>query len=172
MVVSLSARMVFMREKGVKTMEHTTSQNERRGMQSTGSLSLWVVSLLTISAATMANLIARAIAFTLLPLSPTFEPLAWQSVILFTVVGVALACGVYALVRRFSRKAVRVYTLIAVIALLISLIPDVLILRDPVAFEADTTISEVAVMMVFHGVAAIVSLVLLTRLAPPAQNHS
>jgi len=153
-------------------MEQTSLQTERRGIQSSGSLSLWVVSLLTISAATMANLIVRAIAFALLPLSATFAPLAWQSVILFTVVGVALACGVYALVRRFSRRAVRVYTLIAVIALLISLIPDVLILSNPVAFEADTTMPEVAVMMVCHAVAAIVSIVMLTHLAPPAQNCS
>ena len=153
-------------------MEQTTLHNELRGMQRTGSISLWLVSLLTISAATMANLIVRAIAFALLPLSPEFPPLAWQSVILFTVVGVALASGVYALVRRFTRKAVRVYTLIAVIALCISLIPDVLILRDPAAFGPGTTIPEVWLMMVFHGVAACVSIVMLTQLAPPAQNHS
>jgi len=153
-------------------MEQTTLQNELRGMQRTGSISLWLVSLLTIIAATIANLIVRAIAFALLPLSTTFEPLAWQSVILMTVVGVVLACGVYALVRRFSRRAVRVYTVIAVIALFISLIPDVLILSDPIAFEADTTIPEVAVMMGLHGVAAIVSIIMLTRLAPPTQKHA
>jgi hypothetical protein len=153
-------------------MESVTSQNELRGMQRTGSVSLWLVSLFTISAAIIANLIVRAIAFALLPLSTEFPPLAWQSVILFTLVGVAAAASVYALVRRLTRKAVRVYMLIAVIALFISLIPNLLILRDPAAFGPGTTILEVWVMMVFHCVAATVSIVMLTKLAPPVQKHS
>jgi hypothetical protein len=138
----------------------------------TGIISLWLVSLFTIIAATIANLIVRTIAFALLPLSTAFPPLAWQSVILFTSVGVALASGVYALVRRFSRKAVRVYTLIAAVALLVSLIPNFLILRDPAALGPGTTIPEVLVMMVCHGVAAIVSSVMLILLAPPIQKPS
>ena len=153
-------------------MEQTIVQNMRRPMQRTGRRSLWVVSLLTILAATLANLIVRTLAYALLPIAPTFVPLMWQAVVLFTAVGVALACGVYALVRRFTSKAVRVYTLIAVIALALSLIPDVLIFGDPAAFEPDTTIPAVWVMMSLHGVAALVSIVMLTRLAPSAQHQS
>ena len=141
-------------------------------MQSLQRLSPWLVSLFTISAATGANLLVRAFAFVLLPLSPSFPPLEWQSVTLFTVVGVALASGVYALVKRLSTNAVRTYTLLAVIALVVSLIPHGLIWSDPAAFGPGTTQAEVAVMAVFHGVAALISVVMLTRLAPPAQKPS
>lgn len=152
-------------------MAHATAQHEvkarGRQRQRTGRLSFWWVSLFTIVAAMTANLIARAVAFAVLPLPATFLPLMWQAVIMFTGIGVALACGVYALVRRFTRNAVRVYTVVAVIALILSLIPDLLILGDPVAFEPDTTIPAVWVMMGLHTIAAIVSTVMLIRLASP-----
>jgi hypothetical protein len=155
-----------------QTMKAITSANEIRGRQSIPRLSPWLVSLFTISAATGANLLVRAIAFALLPLSDHFPPLEWQSVALLTVAGVALASGVYALVRRLSRNAVRTYTLIAGIALVVSLIPLALIWRDPAAFGPGTTRPEVAVMAMFHGVAALISVVMLTKLAPAAQTPS
>ena len=150
-------------------MKAITSPNE---MRSTKSFSLWLVSLFTIGAATGANLIVRALAFALLPLSTHFPPLEGQSVIVLTVAGVALASGVYALVRRLSTHPVRTYTLIAGVALVISLLPLALIWSDPAAFGPGTTRPEVAVMAVFHCVAALLSAGMLPRLAPAAQQPS
>jgi hypothetical protein len=145
--------------------------NEATGNREGRRASIWLVSAFTIAAAIIANLIVRGIAFALLPLSAEFPPLMVQPVILFTLVGVAAAAGVYALLRSFTTKAVPVYRAIAVVALLMSLIPNFQMLSDPAAVPfPGTTALAIWVLMAFHLVAALVSTSMLTRLAPPAQE--
>jgi len=138
------------------------------------------VSVFTVVVAIIANLIVRAVAFALLPLSAEFPPLRVSAVALFTFGGVVAAAGVYALVRRFTRRAVLIYSVVALIALLVSLIPDFQMLGDPAKepFPGVTdswpgaTVSAIWVMMAFHVVAAVVSVGMLTQLAPPPQERA
>src|SRR3712207_5019804 len=86
---------------------------------------LWVGPL-TIVVATLANVVIQQIAVALLRPDPAFMPLTMGPPIFFTVVGVLAAVIVYALVGRFSRDPNPLFRRIALIALVVSLIPDIL----------------------------------------------
>jgi hypothetical protein len=99
--------------------------------------------------------------------SPEFVPLSMpQPTIFFTVLGVLPAVLVFALVGRFVRRPARTYTIIAAIALLISLIPDVMMIVDPTSapFPGGTVVNVIT-LMVQHVVAAVIVVWLLTTQA-------
>jgi hypothetical protein len=88
---------------------------------------LWVGPL-TIVAAVIAVLVIRVIAVTLLNPSPAFSPLGWTQPIIFTIAGVTCAVFTFAIVGRVARRPIRVFHIVAFVALLFSFIPDVLLL--------------------------------------------
>jgi len=96
--------------------------------------------------------------------SPDFEPFQ-GTVAPYTAGGVLLAGVVFAVLRRFVRDADRVYVRLAVVALVLSWIPDValLVIHDPGA-----TVPAVASLMVMHAVTAAIVATLLVRIARPA----
>jgi hypothetical protein len=105
------------------------------------------------------------LALTSLGISGLFLPVSWYGTIVpFTVVGVAGATAVYAIVLRFSPSPIRLFSWIAGVALVLSLIPDVSLLAFPVA---GTTPLSVGVLMLMHASAFLVSFGMLTRLVPP-----
>jgi hypothetical protein len=91
---------------------------------------------------------------------PAFEPFQ-GTVAPYTAGGVILGGAVYALVRRFVRDPDRVYVRVAVVALVLSWIPDValLVIHDPGA-----TVPAVASLMVMHAAAALIAVTLLVRM--------
>ena len=96
--------------------------------------------------------------------SPDFEPFQ-GTVAPYTAGGVLLAGVVFAVLRRLVPDADRVYVHLAVVALVLSWIPDValLIIHDPGA-----TVPAVASLMVMHAVTAAIAVTLLVRIALPA----
>ena len=96
--------------------------------------------------------------------SPDFEPFQ-GTVAPYTTGGVILAGVVFAVLRRFVRDADRVYVRLAIIAVVLSWIPDValLVIHDPGA-----TVPAVASLMVMHAVTAAIVVTLLVRLARPS----
>jgi len=95
--------------------------------------------------------------------SPDFEPFQ-GTVAPYTAGGVLLAGVVFAVLRRLVRDADRVYVRLAVVALVLSWIPDValLVIHDPGA-----TVPAVASLMVMHAVTAALVVTLLVRIARP-----
>ena len=95
--------------------------------------------------------------------SPDFEPFQ-GTVAPYTAGGVLLAGVVFAVLRRLVPDADRVYVHLAVVALVLSWIPDValLIIHDPGA-----TVPAVASLMVMHAVTAAIVATLLVRIARP-----
>ena len=77
----------------------------------------FIVGVLTIAAAVVADLLVRALAFAIWPISPTFLPLQVRLVSVFAAVLVGGGVLVYALVVRFSRHPARTFTMIALIAI-------------------------------------------------------
>jgi hypothetical protein len=139
-------------------------QTEKRA---SGALRLFMVGMLTIVAALVANLVVRSLAFAIWPISPDFLPLQVGSICFFTVVLVGGDVLVYALVVRFSRHPVRTYTMIALIALLLSLVPPVMLFFNPdTRMLPGVTPLAASILMVIHIVDALIAIVLLTRLAP------
>ena len=123
---------------------------------------LWVGPL-TILAAIVANVIIQQIAVVVLNPDPAFLPLTLLPPIIFTVVGVLGAVIVYALIGRFSRQPVRLFRRVALVALVVSFIPDILMLVT--GFNPGTTAANVAVLILMHVVAWGIAVGMLTRLA-------
>lgn len=76
---------------------------------------------------------------------------------------------VYVLVVRFSKQPARTYTMIALIALLLSLVPPIMFFFNPDAFTRllpGVTPLAASILMVLHIIDASIAIVLLTRLAP------
>ena len=112
------------------------------------------------------DLAIEAFAWRAFAVSPEFEPFQ-GTVAPYTAGGLVLAGVAYALVRRFFRDADRVYVRIAIVALVLSWIPDVALL---VINEPGATVPAVASLMVMHAVAAAIVVTLLVRVAGPARS--
>jgi len=93
--------------------------------------------------------------------SPQFEPFQ-GTVAPYTGGAVILAGIAYALVRRFFRDADRVYVRLAIVALVLSWIPDVALL---VINEPGATVPAVGSLMVMHAVTAALVVTSLLRIA-------
>lgn len=107
------------------------------------------------------DLAIEAVARQVFAVSPDFPPFQ-GSVAPYTAGGVILAAGVYAALRRFVRDADRVYVRLAIVALLLSLIPDVALLFIN---EPGASVPAVASLMVMHAVTAAIVVTLLIRIA-------
>ena len=117
---------------------------------------------LTIVAAIAAVQVVRAAAIATLPVpAEGFQPIGWFFPIFDTLVLVTAAVIVFAVVAGFARAPVRTYGRIAFVALLLSMIPDVLMhSRRPHLFTWPRT----SALMIMHVAAWWVTVTLLTRL--------
>ena len=111
--------------------------------------------------ATPLNLAIEALARQAFAVSPDFEPFQ-GTVGPYTVGGVVLAAATFAAVRRFARDVTWAYVRIAIVALVLSWIPDIalVLLRDPGA-----TVPAVGSLMVMHALTAVIVVWLMLRLA-------
>ena len=97
--------------------------------------------------------------------SPDFPPFQ-GTVAPYTAGGLVLAGIAYAVVRRFFRDADRVYIRLAIVALVLSWIPDVALLFIN---EPGATVAAVASLMVMHAVAAAIVVTSLVKIGAPAR---
>jgi hypothetical protein len=126
-------------------------------------LRLWWVGLLAIIVSVGANVLVRLLAVAVLDISPAFEPLSsYGTIISLTAFGVLGAVIVFALLARFARRPILMFKRIAAVALVLSLVPDFLLL---VASVPGATAVSVGVLMVMHVVAWTISVCSLTTLA-------
>ncbi len=121
-----------------------------------------LVGLGTVIAAVLANLLVYLVGSVIVGYNPQFVVLANASgTILFTVVPAIVAVLLYAVLMRFSRDPARIFTNIAVVVLIVSLIPDLTYIPSVPGASAGQT----AILMLMHGVAAVVIIGVLTRFA-------
>ena len=120
----------------------------------------WVVWLRTILGAVAANLVLGAAAVAVFDIPPEFEPLATTGPTVFlTVVGVAAGLGVALAIDKRSERPVPLFQRIVVVALLLSLLPDLWMLTASggEAFPG-ATVPAVVTLMAQHVTAAAVVL--------------
>ncbi len=120
----------------------------------------WVVWLRTILGAVAANLVLRAAALAVFDIPPEFEPLAVAGPTVFlTVVGVGAGLGVALVADKRSENPVPLFRRIVLVALLLSLVPDLWMLTDggSAAFPG-ATVPAVVTLMAQHVAAAAVVL--------------
>jgi hypothetical protein len=125
---------------------------------------LWVGPL-ALALALAGNIAVWAIASAVIDVSPEFMPLASVGPVIFmTTLGVLGAVLAFAIVGRFARQPARTYSLIAFVALLVSLIPNVMLIVAPAGAPfGGITAPQVLVLMVMHVVAYAACVVILTR---------
>jgi hypothetical protein len=118
-----------------------------------------LVGLGTVFAAVLANLLVYFIGSVVVGYDPQFIILANASgTILFTVVPAVVAVLLYAALMRFTRNPARIFTNIAVVVLILSLIPDLIYIPS----LPGATTGQTAILMVMHVVAAVVIVSVLT----------
>jgi len=121
--------------------------------------------LLTVVAAVAANLLARALLFALFELSSEFVPFQPLRVAFLTTAGVGAAAVVFAIVARRSDRPARTFRRIAAVAFVLSIVPNVALALNPEAAPfPDASATGFLVLIIFHVVAAVISVILLPRL--------
>ncbi len=119
-----------------------------------------LVGLGTIVAAVLANVLVYYIGGAVVDYDPQFLPLASVGgAVIFTVFPAIIAVVIYAILLRFTRNPARIFTIIAVIALIISLVPDLTYIPT----VPGVTTAQTAMLLLMHLVAAAVIVGGLTR---------
>ncbi len=123
--------------------------------------------LISVAVAVVANLLTRAVLLAVLTIDPGFLPFSVGAVAGFTAVGVALGAVVFFILTRVSRRPFRVYTIVAVVVGVLSIIPNIISALDPAAvpfpFPGATSTAFLA-LIVFHIVAGAASIGVMTTL--------
>ncbi len=118
-----------------------------------------LVGLGTVIAAVLANLLVYLIGSVVVGYDPQFVVLANASgTILFTVVPAIVAVLLYAVLIRFTSNPARIFTNIAIVVLIFSLIPDLTYIPS----VPGATTGQTAIRMLMHVVAAVVIVSILT----------
>lgn len=119
------------------------------------------VALGTIGAAVLANVLVYSVAGAIVDYDPRFLPLATvDGTIIFTVAPAVVAVVLYALLLRFSRTPERVFTSVAAVVLVASVIPDFTYIPT----VPGVSVAQTAVLVLMHVVAAVVIVAMLTGL--------
>ena len=120
-----------------------------------------LIGLATVVAAVLANVLVYFIGSAVVGYDPQFIVLANVSAtILFTVVPAIVAVLLYAVLMRFTSNPARIFTNIAVVVLILSLIPDLTYIPSVPGASSGQT----AILMLMHVVAAVVIVWMLTTL--------
>jgi hypothetical protein len=139
----------------------SASETEPEASRAVGRGQFALVGLGTVAAAVIANLLVYLLGSVVVGYDPQFVVLANASgTILFTVVPAIVAVLLYAALVRFTSNPARIFTNIAVVVLVISLIPDLTYIPSVPGASSGQT----AILMVMHVVAATVIVFTLTRL--------
>ena len=133
-------------------------------MEALAVTSTWRVRLLTILGAVAATLVVRTVALLTLTIPPEFQPLATPGPTIFlTVVGTAAGILVFEVIRRRAPDPLRLFRRVALVALVVSFVPDLYMLTDGAAAAfPGATVGAVSTLMVQHVAAWAVVVWMLT----------
>ncbi len=121
---------------------------------------VWVAGGAAFLLSLIANALVRILVKAAFPISPLFLALhEWQGIIFLTFVGVLGASVVFAILARLTKHAIRVFRGLALILLLFSFVPNILMLTTN---GPGATVPAVASLMVMHVVTAGITVGLLT----------
>ena len=121
---------------------------------------VWVAGGAAFLLSLIANALVRILVKAVFPISHLFAALQeWQGIIFLTFVGVLGATVVFAILARLTKHAIRVFRGLALILLLLSFIPNILMLTTN---GPGATIPAVGSLMVMHVITAGITVWLLT----------
>ena len=121
---------------------------------------VWLAGGAALVLSLLGNAIVRSLVTAFFPIPPQFRALAdWETFVVFTFVGVLGATVVFAVMALLTRRAVIVYRWLAGVLLLLSFIPNILML---VVDAPGATLPGVISLMVMHVLTAVIAVGLLT----------
>lgn len=128
---------------------------------------IWKVGLLAVAASVAANLIVFFILNVLLDLpSPAdFPPLSVGAIGFLTAVFTFIGVVVFALIVRFTRKPIRNFWIVATVAFVLSIIPNISAVLNPESAPFPFPVSSslgFGVLIVFHVIAYLVLTLIMT----------
>lgn len=123
--------------------------------------------VIAIVGSVIANLVVFWVGGMIVQPNPDFQPLASpMPTIIFTTLFLVVATAVYAIINAFTRNPVRVWTIVAWIALIVGLIPDIMMIVNPAPSPMGTpTLPAVLVLIVMHFVAFAITMWAFTKWA-------
>ena len=130
--------------------------------QSVKASRLWWAGPLTIVVAVIVNAIIRLIAVSLLGVSSEFPPLQAGPPVVFSIIGVLGAVIVFAIIARFATRPIALFRRIAIVVLIISLVPDILLYTSNAM--PGSSLAAVLALMLMHVAAFAICFTLLPRL--------
>ncbi len=120
------------------------------------------VGVVAVAVAGVTNVLIRTVAVSVFGIGEGFLPLGVGPTVLFTVWGMLGAVVAFGLILRFARRPVRLFWRVALVMLLISLVPDVLMLFS--GSMPGATVAGVVTLMVEHVASWAVAVGVLTTL--------
>ncbi len=120
------------------------------------------VGVVAVAVAVVTNVLIRTVAVSVFGIGEGFLPLGVGPTVLFTVWGMLGAVVAFGLILRFARRPVRLFRRVALVVLLISLVPDVLMLFS--GLTPGVTVAGVVTLMVEHVASWAVAVGVLTTL--------
>lgn len=128
--------------------------------------------LASVVAAVLANLIAFFIIRAMVELPAGFQPLSVGAITFFTLIGTGLGALVFRWLAGRSAHPARRYVIAAVIALIISILPNLAAARNPALFPfPGGTATAFLVLTLFHVIAVAVSVSVLLRQSRAGQER-
>ena len=122
---------------------------------------LWLAGLGAMVAAVIINSLIRILALAILPIPAGNMQLSTPIfVIAFTIIGTLAATGIFALINRFARRPIPTFRIAATIVLVLTFIPDFLLLATP-----NTNIASTITLMVMHTATYLLCVGMLTGVA-------
>ena len=121
---------------------------------------VWLAGGAALVLSLLGNAIVRSAAMAFFPIPPQFQALAvWDTIIIFTAVSVFGATVVFAILARLTRHAVKIFRGLSGILLVLTFIPNILML---IVNAPGATLPAVVSLMVMHVITAGITVGLLT----------
>ena len=124
---------------------------------------LWVGPLTAVVAA-IANIVVREIGVVLGAIPSDLMILQEPGVAGSTIIQVLLGVLVFAGIAKFARRPIRTFRIVAIAALVLSLLNPIMVLTGAFPIGVSISIATMLAMMVMHIVAAVITIWMLTNL--------
>jgi len=108
-----------------------------------------------ILATVIVNVLTRLVLGVVLPLDASFFPFTFGPIIIFSALFTLVGVGVLALVNRFASDTLKVYNIVALVAMLVSCIPNVMAAVNPATAPMGGVGSDYLILIVFHVTGAL-----------------
>lgn len=127
---------------------------------------LWRAALWSIAASSIAAMAAISLMVRMFSLPADFPPFQLVPVVPFIAVGVAGAAVALAVINRVSRRPFQLFYMVAAVALLISLIPNTLLVSQADAVPVPgVSVGTMSALGILHAITAVITVTLFSSMA-------